>query len=158
MQRSVDKPPPADSSRSSQPPSQRDIASSADRARNHRSPIKLSSVGPTRTKYRRPRYNGGSLQSSWRFSAACACRASTHTTERPTRRSSCQSQLDIAPVSKPIRSALGALLRQRAWIGFGGARIDSVSRFVEHTYRGFLLRDIESYVLLHGSPSFGSIA
>src|SRR5258708_7420700 len=37
-----------------------------------------------------------------------AWRASTHTTGRPTRLSSCHSQLAIAPVSKPIRSAVGA--------------------------------------------------
>jgi hypothetical protein len=44
----------------------------------------------------------------------CGVRMRRHTTGRPTRLSSCQSQLAVAPVSKPIRTASGARVRSNA--------------------------------------------
>jgi len=49
-----------------------------------------------------------------RHRRSCACRASMHSTGRSTLRSSCHSQLAIAPVSKPMRSACGARSRSSA--------------------------------------------
>src|SRR3546814_7156825 len=69
---------------------------------------------PTRTSSARPRAAFSSLMFMRTDSAAWAWRASMQTTGRPVRLSSCQSQLDIAPVSRPTRSALGAFLATTA--------------------------------------------
>src|SRR3954469_2611957 len=68
-------------------------------------------VPPTLMSSASPRASFGSLLFSLTERAACAWRASIQTTGRLMRLSSCQSQLAIAPVSKPIRSAAGAHLR-----------------------------------------------
>ena len=64
---------------------------------------------PRRTRSARPRASFLSLLFIRIDKAAWACLASMQTTGRSTRFSSCHSQLDMAPVSKPIRSARGAL-------------------------------------------------
>src|SRR5205823_14827830 len=50
---------------------------------------------------------------------AVACRASRQTTGSPSRFSSCQCQIDSGPLSKPPRTALGALARTAAAIASG---------------------------------------
>ena len=52
-------------------------------------------------------------------SAALTCRASRQTTGRPSFRSSCQCQADKGPLSRPMRTASGALVRMVAAIASG---------------------------------------
>src|SRR5436305_3171380 len=65
---------------------------------------RTSRYQPTLMSSASPRASFGSLLFSLTERAACAWRASIQTTGRLMRLSSCQSQLAIAPVSKPIRS------------------------------------------------------
>jgi hypothetical protein len=52
-------------------------------------------------------------------SAACACRASTQIAGTFARRSSCQSQVDVGPVSKPTIAACGPRSRIICEIALG---------------------------------------
>lgn len=62
MHRRADEPPPADRPRSPRPPSRRDIAGPADRARNLQNNIRPAR-GRSRTTCHRPKCSGGSLRS-----------------------------------------------------------------------------------------------
>ncbi|MCZ8043702.1 MAG: hypothetical protein O9330_14605 [Beijerinckiaceae bacterium] len=58
----------------------------------------------------------------------------------------------MAPVSKPIRSAPGALAqqsRQSAGIGFRAALKDDLSRFIDEANAGLFLRYIQTDILFH---------
>src|SRR5215212_7073880 len=74
---------------------------------------------PVRTICARPRASLRSDLFSCRASAALACRASRQTTGRSSFRSSCQCQADKGPLSRPMRTASGALVRMVAAIASG---------------------------------------